>query len=142
MYCPRALERRIPVLVAAMLLALAVGATLSAQAALSQPAFCGEEPADGPIVYGLIPAEGEVLARDDLSRAGATVETQHDVGVAWVGVFVDGEQRPSALMGPTRYCQSASADITHLKPGVHDVVVIVVDSEGRVGGYAWRLTVA
>ncbi len=136
-----ALERRISLLFAAILFALAVGATLSAQAVLGQPVDAGEEPAGGLIVYSLVPAEGEVVARDELSRAGATIETQHDIGVAWAGVFVDGEQRPSALMGPTRYCQSTSADITDLMPGVHNVRVVFVDSEGRVGGYAWTFAV-
>jgi hypothetical protein len=137
----RALGRRISALLAAILCALAVGASLSANAALSQPVFCGQEPAGGPLLYNPIPAEGEVIARDDLSRAGATIETQHDIGVAWAGIFVDGEQRPSALMGPTRYCQSTSADITDLMPGVHNVRVVFVDSEGRVGGYAWTFAV-
>jgi hypothetical protein len=137
----RALGRRISLLFAALLFALAVGATLSAKAALSQPLDAGEEPAGGPIVYSLIPAEGEVIARDELSRAGATIETQHDTGVAWAGVFVDGEQRPSALMGPTRYHQSVSADTTHLMPGIHSVWVIAMDSEGRMGGYAWTFAV-
>jgi len=119
----RALEGRISLLFAAILFALAVGATLTAKAALSQPVDAGGEPAGGPVVYSLVPAEGEVVARDELSRAGATIETQHDIGVALAGVFVDGEQRPSALMGPTRYHQSVSADITHLRPGIHSVWV-------------------
>jgi hypothetical protein len=54
---------------------------------------------------------------------------------------VDGEQRPSALMGPTRYYQSVSADITDLMPGIHSVWVVAVDSEGRMGGYAWTFAV-
>lgn len=137
----RALERRISLLFAAMFLALAVGATLSAKAALGQPVDAGEEPAGGPIVYNLIPTEGEVIASDELGRAGATIETQHDIGVAWAGVFVDGEQRPTALMGPTRYHQSVSADITDLMPGIHSVWVIALDSEGRIGGYAWTFAV-
>ncbi len=137
----RALGRRIYALLAAILCALAVGASLSANPALSQPVFCGEEPAGGPVVYNPIPAEDEVIIRDDLSRAGATIETQHDIGVAWAGVFVDGERRPSALMGPTRYHQSVSADITDLTPGIHSVWVIAVDSEGRMGGYAWTFAV-
>ena len=137
----RSLERRVWVHLAVMLFALAVGTVPSAKPALSRPAFCGEEPAGGPIVHGTIPVEGEVVARGDLGRAGATIETRRDVGVAWAGVFVDGEQRPSALMGPTRYCQSTSADITDLMPGVHNVRVISADSEGRVGGYAWTFAV-
>lgn len=138
---PRALERRITLLFAAILFALVVGATLSAKAALGQPVDAGGEPAGGPVVYSLVPAEAEVVARDDPSRAGATIETQHDIGVAWAGVFVDGEQRPSALMGSTRYHQSVSADITDLMPGIHSVWVIAVDSEGRMGGYAWTFAV-
>ncbi len=137
----RVLARRFSLLFAALLFALAVGGTLSAKAALGQPVDAGEEPAGGPIVYNLVPAEAEVIARNDLSRAGATIETQHDIGVAWAGVFVDGEQRPSALMGPTRYYQSVSADITDLTPGIHSVWVVAVDSEGRMGGYAWTFAV-
>ena len=137
----RALGRRYSLLFAAILFALAVGTTLSAKTALSQPVDVGEEPTGGPIVYNLIPAEGELIARDELGRAGATIETQHDIGVAWAGVFVDGEQRPSALMGPTRYYQSVSADITDLMPGIHSVRVIAVDSEGRMGGYSWTVAV-
>src|SRR3712207_4436504 len=72
----------------------------------AQPVDAGEEPAGGPIVYDLIPTQDAIVAQEELARAGATIETQRDVGVAWAAVFIDGKLRPSALMGPTRYLQS------------------------------------
>lgn len=44
-------------------------------------------------------------------------------------------------MGPTKYLQTVSADIVNLEPGAHVVKVKAVDSQGRVGGYAWTFTV-
>ncbi len=107
----------------------------------AQPVDAGEEPAGGPIVYNRIPTEDAIVAQEELARAGATLETQHDVGVAWAAVFIDGELRPSALMGPTRYLQSVSADVGDLSSGTHSIWVVAIDSEGRVGGYAWTFTV-
>ncbi len=129
-----------PLFSVALLLALLICA-LSGQAAHAQPVDTGEEPAGGPIVYNLIPAEGAILEQDKLARAGATIETQRHAGVAWAAIFVDGQRRPSALMGPTSYYQSISADIATLEPGTHVVWVIAIDAEGRVGGYAWTFTV-
>lgn len=136
-----ALGKRVSLLLTAMLFWLVVAGALSAEATFAQSEFAGEEPPAGPIIYDLIPSEGGVVAQDDLSRAGATIETQHDTGIAWAGVFVNGEQRPSALIGPTSYYQSVSADITDLGPGVHSVWVIAADSQGRMGGYAWSFVV-
>ena len=132
--------RVVPLLSAAVFLALST-CVLWAQAAHAQPVDAGEEPAGGPIVYNLIPAEGAIVARDELARAGATIETQRDAGVAWAAIFVDGQRRPSALMGPTSYYQSISADIGDLEPGIHTLWVIAIDGEGRVGGYAWTFMV-
>ncbi len=114
---------------------------LWARAAHAQPVNAGEEPAGGPIVYDLIPTQDATVAQEELARAGATIETQRDVGVAWAAVFIDGELRPSALMGPTRYLQSVSADVGDLSCGTHSLWVVAIDSEGRVGGYAWTFTV-
>ena len=97
----------------ALLLAL-FACVLWARAAHAQPVDAGEEPAGGPIVYDLIPAQDAIVAQEGLARAGATIETQRDAGVAWAAVFIDGELRPSALMGPTRYLQSVSTDVGHL----------------------------
>lgn len=135
------LGERASLLLTGMFFWLVATGAFSAEAAFAQPEFAGTEPAGCPIVYDLIPSEGEVIAQDELARAGATIETQHDTGVAWAGVFVDGEQRPSALMGPTPYYQSVSADITDLGSGVHSVWVIAVDSQGRMGGYSWSFVV-
>jgi hypothetical protein len=124
----------------ALLLALFT-CVLWARAAHAQPVDAGEEPAGGPIVYGLIPAQDAIVAQEELARAGATIETQRDVGVVWAAVFIDGELRPSALMGPTRYLQSVSTDVGDLSCGTHSIWVGAIDSEGRVGGYAWTFTV-
>lgn len=118
-----------------------VACTLSAGPALAQPPGAGKEPAAAPIVYNLTPREGAVIAQGELSRAAATVETRRSAGLAWAGIFVDGRRRPSALMGPTSYQQTVSADIGNLGPGAHTVRVKAVDSEGRVGGYLWTFTV-
>ncbi len=132
--------RVMPLLLAAVFLAL-LASSAGAKAAHAQPVDTGEEPAGGPIVYNLIPAEGAIVGQDELGRAGATIETQRHAGVAWAAIFIDGQSRPSALMGPTSYYQSISADIADLEPGSHMVWVIAIDAEGRVGGYAWAFTV-
>ncbi len=124
----------------AALFALVVS-TLSARPVLAQPPDAGEEPSGAPIVYNLTPREGAVVAQDELSRAAATVETRRNAGLAWARIFVDGRSRPSALMGPTSYQQTISAEIGNLRPGPHLVRVKAVDSEGRVGGYVWTFTV-
>jgi hypothetical protein len=132
--------RVVPLLLVAVFMAL-FASSAGPKAAHAQPVDTGEEPAGGPIVYNLIPAEGAIVEQDKLARAGATIETQRDAGVAWAAIFVDGQRRPSALMGPTSYYQSISADIGGLEPGSHMVWVIAIDGEGRVGGYAWTFTV-
>jgi hypothetical protein len=129
-----------PLFSLALLLALFT-CVLWARAVHAQPVGAGEEPAGGPIVYNLIPTQDATVAQQELARAGATIETQRDVGVAWAAVFIDGERRPSALMGPTRYLQSVSADVGDLSCGTHSLWVVAIDSEGRVGGYAWTFTV-
>ena len=125
----------------ATLFALVVVGTLSVQTVLAQPIDAGEEPAGSPIVYDLTPPEGETVAQDELSRAAATIETRREASLSWAGIFVDGRRRPSTLMGPTSYLQTVSADIGDLRPGVHTVRVIAVDSKGRAGGYVWTFTV-
>lgn len=123
------------------LFALVVG-TLLAGTAAAQPAVdAGEQPSGGPIVYNLIPGESALVAREDLARAGATIETRRDVGIRSAEVFVDGRKRPSALMGPTRYLQSVSVDVVDLEPGIHTIRVVATDSEGRAGGYSWAFAV-
>ncbi len=122
------------------LFALVVG-TLSAQPVLAQPPDAGEEPTGAPIIYNLTPREGAVVAQDELSRAAATIETRRNVSLSRAGIFVDVRRRPSALMGPTTYLQTISADIGNLDPGTHVVRVRAVDSEGRAGGYVWTFTV-
>ena len=103
----------------------------------------GQEPTgSAPILYNLTPTEGAIVSQDELSRAAATIETTRQTSVSWVGIFVDGQRRPAELMGPTHYQQTVSADIGNLEPGAHVVKVKAVDSEGRVGGYAWTFTVA
>ncbi|HZY57992.1 MAG: hypothetical protein M3246_07100 [Actinomycetota bacterium] len=126
---------------AALFALVVVVGTLSAQTVLAQPVDAGKEPPAGPIVYDLTPSEGAIVARNQLSRAAATIETQRKASLSWAGIFVDGRRRPSTLMGPTSYLQSVSADIGDLRPGVHTVRVIAVDSKGRAGGYAWTFTV-
>ena len=133
-------ERVASLLPVALLLAL-FACVLWAKAVHAQPVDAGEEPSGGPIVYNLIPTQDAIVAQEDLARAGATIETQRDVGVARADVFVDGELRPSALMGPTRYLQSVSADVGDLSCGTHSIRVVAIDSEGRAGGYAWTFTV-
>lgn len=123
-------------------LALLVGVTLAAATARAQPAVdAGEQPEAGPIVYNLVPGEGEWVFRSDLNRAGATIETRRDVGIRSAEVFVDGREMPRSLMGPTRYLQSVSADAGHLRPGFHTVRVVATDSRGRAGGYTWMFVV-
>ena len=127
-------------LLGAALFALVVG-ILSARSVLAQPPGAGEEPKGAPIIYNLTPRKGTVIAQDELSRAAATIETRRNTGLAWAGIFIDGRRQPSALMGPTAYLQTVSADIGSLDPGAHVVSVKAVDSEGRAGGYVWRFTV-
>lgn len=123
------------------LFALLVVCTLAAHPVLAEPVNAGEEPTGAPIVYNLTPMEGTIVAQDELNRAAARIETRREVGLARAGILVDGRRRPSALMGPTKYLQTVSADIGNLEPGAHVVKVKAVDSEGRVGGYAWTFTV-
>ncbi len=125
----------------AALFTLVVVDTLSAQTVLAQPVNAGEEPIGAPIVYDLTPSEGAIVSQNKLSRAAATIETRREVSVSWAGIFVDGRRRPAALMGPTSYLQTVSADIGDIGPGAHTVRVIAVDSKGRAGGYVWTFTV-
>ena len=134
-------RERVASLFSLALLLVLFTCVLWARAVHAQPVDAGEEPAGGPIVYNLIPTQDATVAQEELARAGATIETQRDVGVAWAAVFIDGERRPSALMGPTRYLQSVSADVGDLSCGTHSLWVVAIDSEGRVGGYAWTFTV-
>ncbi len=133
------LEQLLPFL-AVTLIAIAA-LTILIEDARAQPVDAGEEPESEPIIYGLIPAEGAVVPEGELSRAGATIETRRDVRVQSVKVFVDGERRPAALMGPTRYLQSASVDVMDLEPGFHSLLVVATDSKGRAGGYSWTFLV-
>ncbi len=123
-----------------VLLALVAGSP-SAWTAPAKP-DAGQEPAAAPILYNLSPPEGALVSQDELNRASATIETRHQASVSWAGIYIDGQRRPSTLMGPTRYQQTISADIGDLSPGIHTVRVKAVDSEGLVGGYVWRFTVA
>ncbi len=141
MYRSNVCRGRAASLLSVALLLTLFACLLWARAVHAQPVDAGEEPAGGPIVYNLIPTQDATAAQEELARAGATIETQRDVGVAWAAVFIDGELRPSALMGPTRYLQSVSADVGDLSRGTHSVWVVAIDSEGRVGGYAWTFTV-
>lgn len=128
-------------LLAVTLFVLLVVCTLSAHPVLAEPVGAGEEPTGAPIVYNLTPMEGTVVAQDELNRVAATIETRRDAGLARAEIFVDGQRRPSSLMGPTTYLQTVSADVEDLKAGAHTVKVKAADSEGRVGGYAWTFTV-
>ena len=123
------------------LFALLVVCTLAAHPVLAEPVNAGEEPTGAPVVYNLTPTEGTIVAQNTLNRAAARIETRRDAGLARAGIFVDGRRRPSALMGPTIYLQTVSADIGNLEPRVHVLKVKAVDSEGRVGSYAWTFTV-
>ncbi len=113
---------------------------LWAGAVHAQPVDAGEEPAGGPIVYNLIPTEDAIIAQEELARAGATPETQHDVRTAWAAVFIDGELRASALIGPTCHPQSVSAEVGDLSSEIHSIWVVAIDSEDRLGGYDWTFT--
>ena len=124
----------------ALLVALLI-CVLLGKAAPAPQVDTGEAPPRRPTVYNPVPAEGTIVEQDKLARAGATIETQRHAGVAWAAIFIDGQRRPSALMGPTSYYQSISADIGGLKPGIHTVWVIAIDGEGCVGGYAWTFTI-
>jgi hypothetical protein len=137
----KAFVRYCSLFLSAALFALLVVCTFSVHPVLAEPVDAGEEPTGAPIVYNLTPTEGTIVAQDELNRAAATIETQRDAGLRRAGIFVDGRRRPSALMGPTKYLQTVSADIGNLEPGAHVVKVKAVDSEGRVGGYVWTFTV-
>lgn len=137
----KAFVRYCSLFLGAALFALLVVCMLSAHPVLAEPVDAGEAPIGAPIVYNLTPTEGTIVAQDELNRAAAMIETRRDAGLACAGIFVDGRRRPSALMGPTTYLQTVSADIGNLEPGAHVVKVKAVDSEGRVGGYAWTFTV-
>jgi len=122
------------------LFALVVG-TPAARTVPAKPT-AGQEPPGAPIIYNLEPEAGTSVAQDELSRASATIETRRVARVAWAGIYVDGERRPSNLKGPTPYLQTISADIEYLSPGTHTVRVKAVDSEGLEGGYVWKFTVS
>ncbi len=133
------LERLSPFLAVALIAVAAL--TILIEDARTQPVDAGNEPESEPIIYGLIPGEGAVVPKSELSRAGATIETRRDVGVWSAEVFVDGKRRPAALMGPTRYLQSTSVDVMDLEPGFHSLLVVATDSAGRAGGYSWTFLV-
>lgn len=141
MHSWRTLGRRARTGAGTVLFALVAGTLTAGTAAAQPPPDAGRQPSDGPIVYNLVPGEGALVAREDLTRAGATIETRRDAGIRSAEVFIDGRRRPSALMGPTRYLQSVSADIGHLQPGIHTARVVATDSEGRKGGYSWTFAV-
>jgi|SRR5215217_2926152 len=122
-----------------VLFALFVGIP-SAQTIPAKP-DAGQEPTGAPIFYNQTPPEGVIVARHELSRVAATIETRREANVPWARIYVDGRRRPSDLMGATSYLQTISADIVDLSPGTHTVRVKAVDSEGRVGGYVWKFTV-
>lgn len=118
---------------------------ITASPALSQPQMAGEEPPGGPIVYNPLPQGGKVIAKEELgeARAGATIETRHDGGIASAEIFIDGKKVPeAALMGPSSYFQSVSTGIGSLEPGEHTVRVKATDLQGRTGGHSWTFTVA
>jgi len=127
------------VLLSVVLLALVAGSP-SARTVPAKP-DAGQEPTAAPILYDLTPAEGAIVSQDELSRAAATIETQHAMGVSWAGIYIDGHGRPSELMGPLPYLQSISADIGERGAGTHAVRVVATDSEGRAGSWVWRFTV-
>ena len=131
--------RLAPLIVLAVLLALA--ATSGTKAAAQQGPDFGEEPDGGPIIYNLLPGEGETVERQDLSFASATIEVQHDLYIKSAEIFIDGEKRPASLLGPYAYLQTVGADVTDLSPGKHTARVVATDSEGRRGGYTWSFTV-
>ncbi len=123
-----------------VLLALVAGSP-SARTLPAKPE-AGQEPTAAPILYNLSPQEGAIVSQNELSRASATIETRRQASVSWAGIYINGQRRPSTLMGPTRYQQTISTDIEDLSPGIHTVRVKAVDSEGLVGGYLWKFTVA
>ena len=65
------------------------------------------------------------VGQGGLSQAGvATVSVGILMAVWWITEALPLPATallPIALMGPARYCQSTSADITNLRPGVHNV---------------------
>ena len=123
-----------------VLLALVAG-TPSAWSVPAKPE-AGQEPTAAPILYNLSPPEGAIVSREELSRASATVETRRRASVSWAGIYIEGQLRPSTLMGPPRYQQTISPDLGDLSPGIHTARVNAVDSEGLAGGYVWKFTVA
>ena len=125
-----------------MVLLALVARSPSAAWTLPAKPDAGQEPTAAPILYNPTPPQGAIVSQDELSRAAATIETRRQSSVSWAGIFVDGQRRPSNLMGPTHYQQTISADVGDLSPGIHTVRVKVVDSEGLVGGYVWKFTVA
>ncbi len=124
------------------LLALVAGSPWTQAAIPDKKPQAGQEPAAAPILYNLTPPQGAIVSQEELSRAAATIETRHQTSVSWAGMYVDGQRRSSDLMGPTPYLQTISTDIGDLGPGVHTIRVKAVDSEGLVGGYVWKFTVA
>ena len=133
--------RLAPLVVLAVLLALAATPETKAAAAPEGPDF-GKEPDAGPIIYNLLPGEGETVEQQDLAYASAVIEVQHDLEITSADIFIDGEKRPAALLGPYAYLQTVGADVTDLAPGEHTARVVATDSEGRRGGYTWNFTVA
>jgi hypothetical protein len=122
-----------------VLLALVAGSP-SARTLPAKPE-AGQEPTAAPILYNLSPTEGANVSQDELSRASATIETRRQASVSWAGIYINGQRRPSTLMGPTHYQQTISTDIGDLSPGIYTVRVKAIDSEGLVGGYVWKFTV-
>ena len=135
----RASVANFPLFLGTVLFALLL-ATPSGHAAPAPP-DAGQEPTGAPIFYNLTPPEGTSVAQDKLSRAAATIETRRETGVSWAGIYIDGQIRPSELMGPVPYLQTVSVDIGDLGTGAHTVRVVAVDSEGRAGSWAWSFTI-
>ena len=135
----RASVANFPLLLGTVLFALLLAAPWARTA--PAPPDVGQGPTGAPIFYNLTPPEGTSVAQDKLSRAAATIETRHDTSVSWAGIYIDGQRRPSELMGPMPYVQTVSADIGDLGAGAHTVRVVAVDSEGRAGSWVWRFTV-
>src|SRR5215213_2980238 len=130
MYISKASISYCLVFLSVVLFALFFVGTPSAQTIPAKP-DAGQEPTGAPIFYDLTPPEGTSVPQSKLSRAAATIETQHAMGVSWAGIYIDGHGRPSELMGPLPYLQSISADIGDLGAGTHSVRVVATDSEGK-----------
>ncbi len=121
------------------------GASTFSQQSVAQRVDTGEQPASGPIIYDLLPADRAVIPQDELEpvRAGATIETRHNTSIKTAEVFIDGvPSREVALLGPYPYLQSATVDLKGLKPGKHEIRVVATDARGRTGGHTWHFTVA